>query len=126
MYVLAVVALVVALVGIAIAYSVWFAPSAQPKPVPAALVPLHRLFYRKYYVDELYDAAIVRPVQNTAEVLSDDVDSDIIDGLVNGTAGGIVTVGGGFGSWETGYVRVYALSILAGAAVLVGFVIWHT
>jgi NADH-quinone oxidoreductase subunit L len=122
--VLAVVALVVVLAGIFIAYNIWFAPGAT-RPVPASLVGLQRLFNHKYYVDELYDDAIVRPTEATAELLADDVDRDVIDGLVNGTAGGIAAVGSGLGLWETGYVRLYALSILAGAAVIVGFVIWH-
>ncbi len=124
-YLLAAVALVVAIVGIFIAYRTWFA-GGETRPVPAGLTQLHRVFNRKYYVDELYDRTIVQPTVAMADVVSDDVDRGVIDGLVNGTAGGIATVGNGLGLWETGYVRIYAFSILAGAAALVGLFIWHS
>jgi len=61
----------------------------------SALVALHRLFNHKYYVDELYDGAFVRPTTTTADLLADEVDPHVIDGLVNGAAGGIATAGMG-------------------------------
>src|SRR5439155_498481 len=60
--------------------------------VPARLAPpetgLARLLWKKWYVDELYDAIIVRPVTwLSREVLWKIVDARIVDGLlVNGTA----------------------------------------
>ena len=51
----------------------------------ASFAPIHRLLLNKYYVDELYDATIVQPVQAVSrEGLWRGVDVGVIDGAVNG------------------------------------------
>jgi NADH-quinone oxidoreductase subunit L len=101
---------------------------------PAALVParlaapergLGRLLWKKWYVDELYDAVIVRPVVWVSrEILWKVVDVRLVDGLlVNGTAV-LARVLGWFGSrLQTGEVGVYVVVFVVGVlAVLVSAV----
>src|ERR1700722_4561587 len=55
---------------------------------------VHKLLYNKYYVDELYAAAIVRPLMwLSTNLLWKVVDAGIIDGTVNGVADGAAAVG---------------------------------
>ena len=68
-------------------------------PLPAGLRPLgHRLYelaYHKYYIDELYDLAIIRPFLAMTQALSR-FDTSVIDGAVNG-AGRL--------GWELGQLK---------------------
>ena len=86
---------------------------------------LHRLLLNKYYVDELYDAAVVRPVEGASrEGLWKVVDVKLIDGAVNGAATVV-----GAGAWvlrrlQTGSVRAYAGSLFLGAVLILGYYLW--
>ena len=96
----------------------------------AALVParsaapetgLARVLAKKWYVDELYDALIVRPIMwLSREVLWKLVDVRLIDGLlVNGTATASRALGWVGSRLQTGEVGVYvALFVLGVLAVL--------
>jgi NADH-quinone oxidoreductase subunit L len=87
---------------------------------------LHRLFVNKYYVDEIYNAAIVQPIRIISEEgLWKRVDARAIDGAVNGVA---ETVGGMselLRRLQTGSVRAYAASIFAGVVLILGYYLWR-
>jgi NADH-quinone oxidoreductase subunit L len=54
------------------------------------------------------------------------VDNKIIDGAVNGVASVFRTSGGVVRRVQTGYVRNYALGIMAGAVLLLAYVLTRT
>jgi NADH-quinone oxidoreductase subunit L len=89
--------------------------------LPAAESPPDRGFAlvlnHKYYVDEIYDAVIVRPLAWLSRVvLWRGVDQGVIDGVaVNGSAWASRLVGGGFRLLQTGHVGVYVVLFLVGA-----------
>jgi len=93
--------------------------------VPARLAPpetgLARLLWKKWYVDELYDAIIVRPVLwLSREVLWKIVDARIVDGLlVNGTAAASRAVGWLGSRLQTGEVGVYVVLFVTGVLAVV-------
>jgi NADH-quinone oxidoreductase subunit L len=93
---------------------------ARPTP-PAKDAPadtgLALVLNRKYYVDELYDALIVRPIAWLSRVvLWRGVDQQLVDGLaVNGTAWISRVAGGGLRLLQTGQVGVYVVLFLVGA-----------
>jgi NADH-quinone oxidoreductase subunit L len=72
---------------------------------------------RKYYVDELYDALVVRPVEWLSRaVLWRGVDQRVVDGAgVNGAAVVSRLLGGGLRLLQTGQVGVYVVLFLVGA-----------
>ncbi len=78
-----------------------------------------RVLWRKWYVDELYDALIVRPVQwISSRVLWRLVDARLVDGLlVNGTAAASRALGWLGSRLQTGqlgmYVAVFVIGVLA-------------
>ena len=53
--------------------------------VSGTLRSLYRWVYSKYYVDEIYDAAVVNPTKGFGNFLSR-FDANVIDGIVNGSA----------------------------------------
>ena len=115
------VAIAIAIAGIAIAFV---------RLKPEALVPakepqrpetdVERVLEHKYYVDELYDAVIVRPlVWFSRSVLWKGVDG-LIDGIVNFSAWiwrGLAVIGSAI---QDGQVGVYAWILVAGVIVVLG------
>ncbi|HEX9886479.1 MAG TPA: NADH-quinone oxidoreductase subunit L, partial [Longimicrobiales bacterium] len=81
-----------------------------------------RILYHKWYVDELYDAIIIRPVLSTSRFAWRVVDNGIIDGLVNG-GGNLARAAGWFGSlFQTGTLNTYAFFLTLGVLVILGVV----
>jgi NADH-quinone oxidoreductase subunit L len=92
------------------------------RPIPtAAEAPedrgLARVLNRKYYVDEIYDAVLVRPlVWLSRSVLWRAVDQGVVDGAaVNGTARLSRGLGWLGSRLQTGQVGVYVVVFLVGA-----------
>jgi len=77
-----------------------------------------RLLERKYYFDEIYDWAFVRPMDWVAGFALRDVERPVIDAAVVDT--GLVARWGarGFSTTQTGYFRNYALVFVAGAVAI--------
>jgi NADH-quinone oxidoreductase subunit L len=112
--------------GIGLAVFLWLKRRDVPARLAERFAGVYRLLLNKYYVDELYDAAIVRPVVGVSrEGLWRGVDVRIIDGAVNG-AGAIVAGG----AWalrrlQTGSVRAYAGGVFVGAVLVIGYYLWR-
>jgi len=81
----------------------------------------YRILLNKYYVDEAYDGAILRPgFRLSKTVLWKGVDAGVIDGLlVNGSALVVAVVGSLLRLLQNGLVRFYAWSFTVGVAVFV-------
>ncbi|MGQ9787675.1 MAG: NADH-quinone oxidoreductase subunit L, partial [Anaerolineae bacterium] len=84
---------------------------------------LYVLLQNKYYVDEIYQAAFVKPGYALARLLGDIFDVFVVDGIVNFTGAVVSILGEIWRYLQTGYVRWYAWSVLAGTAVLVMYLI---
>ncbi len=110
----------VALAGIFLARSFYGGEQGTAKGrVWAQRFPLvHRLLENKYYVDEIYDALIVKPLAALSRFFWKGVDTFIIDGAVN--AGAFLTeLTGDIGRFTTtGNVRNYALYFFVGLILL--------
>jgi NADH-quinone oxidoreductase subunit L len=84
----------------------------------ARLPVLHRLLLNKWYVDEIYDRLIVRPLAALSRFFWKVVDTFVIDGAIN--AGAFLTeLTGDVGRFTTtGNVRNYALYFFLGVILL--------
>lgn len=83
------------------------------------------LLENKYYVDEIYDAAFVRPTRILSERgLWKVVDVGAIDGLVNGVARAVGSLSFVLRRLQTGSVRTYAASLFLGAVMVLGYYLW--
>jgi NADH-quinone oxidoreductase subunit L len=119
------VATAVAVSGIAIAWYLFVRSRAEATRLAERFAGVHRTLERKYYVDELYDAAIVQPVRLMAENgLWKIVDVAGIDRVVNGTASAIASMSAMLRRLQTGSVRAYAASLVLGAVLIVGYYLW--
>ncbi|MEX2270484.1 MAG: NADH-quinone oxidoreductase subunit L [Vicinamibacterales bacterium] len=105
------------------------APGAQAG-IPARSAKagaLHTLLLNKYYVDELYDAVIVRPVHAVSSaVLWKGVDVRLIDGAVNGTGLLVRASSSTLRRVQTGSVRAYAMATFAGVIAMLGYYLWRS
>jgi NADH-quinone oxidoreductase subunit L len=102
----------------------WFLHVREPElpgVIAARLGAFYQLVRDKFRVDELYDAAVVRPLFALADGLAWRIDQGVIDGTVNGAATLVAATGGAWRRFQTGNVQHYALSFLAGALLLLGY-----
>jgi NADH-quinone oxidoreductase subunit L len=149
-YLLMLLSVLIACAGIWLAYR-WYIQRPQvPEKIAATSPFLYRLVYHKYYVDELYDAMFVNRVKDLALTLGAfDVtfinglgvdgsgwvtritstisglwDSWIVDGLVNLTARIVWLFSWPVRMLQTGRVARYALFMLLGVLVFLGYYLW--
>lgn len=77
--------LLVAGLGILLAFGTYYWKKVSAEAIANRFAPLYTFLQRKWYFDELYDAAVVRVTIGTTRVLRW-FDDKVIDGIVNGTA----------------------------------------
>lgn len=82
------------------------------------------LIANKFYIDELYDAIIVKPLQNISRFFDNRVSHLIIDNRINRTAFGYAKLGKLFALIENGNVRYYALYMLVGTVFGFIYIYW--
>ncbi len=115
-------AILIAIVGIA--FAVWklkparLVPKAQAEPEQG----FAKVLLDKYYVDEIYDAAVVQPTVNVSRgLLWRGVDTGLIDGLlVNGSAALARLVGWTGSQLQSGRTGTYAWVLVIGVLAVLG------
>ncbi|HET7012084.1 MAG TPA: NADH-quinone oxidoreductase subunit L [Anaerolineales bacterium] len=145
-----------ALVGLATAWLAYGrSPLAQGKPDPLKRVlgPVFVALENKYWVDELYGRLIIRPYNELARFLAEEVDwrwwhdgfhdgvlargfqgltrwlawgfdLPVIDGAANRLAALTQTAAGYLRRVQTGYVRNYALSVIVGLVLILSYILF--
>ncbi|MES2593495.1 MAG: NADH-quinone oxidoreductase subunit L [Bacteroidota bacterium] len=83
-YILMGVAVTVMTVSLYYAYTVYVKNKTLPADESQELKPLHKLVYKKYLIDELYDNAITQPLNFISGGLHKVIDNQLVDGIVNG------------------------------------------
>jgi NADH-quinone oxidoreductase subunit L len=118
-----VVSVVIALIGIGIAYLLYVKNPALPKMLAERWKGLYKLVFNKYYIDELYEILFINSLKNLGKGLWRGFDDFVIDGLINGVAYLIGVISGGLRKIQTGAVQNYAFSMIVGGIVLVVYYI---
>ncbi len=113
-------AAVVALAGIVGAWQLLKPALLKPAREAPAETGLQKVLLNKWYVDEIYDALIVRPVMWMSEnVLWKVIDNGIIDGIgANGSASFARAMGWIGSRLQTGYVGTYVFLFVLGTLIL--------
>jgi NADH-quinone oxidoreductase subunit L len=91
------------------------------KNVPAGddkIVGLEKLVYNKYYIDEIYDAVIVKPLYVLSSFGSAIFDNVIIDGIVNFFGKAIMFSSDYLRRLQSGNISFYILLMIFGSVVL--------
>ncbi len=134
----------ISLAGILLAYRFYVLNPGSADRITGRIRGIYALVFRKYYVDELYDALFVNRTKNLGDACFF-VDSKFVDGAVNGTAAttrgtatlskifdtyvvdGLVNLVGWINmllnriatSFQTGLVQRYALAAVFGIVVFI-------
>jgi NADH-quinone oxidoreductase subunit L len=117
-------AVAVALLGWLIAHLFYCESSSRPAQLAAALPTGYKLLANKYFVDEIYGAAIVRPLLAISKYfLGWVVDFAILGGAAWLLAGIANFAGMILQRWQSGNLRSYAAWLAAAAAALLLFVL---
>jgi NADH-quinone oxidoreductase subunit L len=120
---LMVASVAVAAAGMAVAYWMYVVNPAFPARLAEQARGAYRLLLNKYFVDELYDAAVVRPTVGLSSWLWKLFDVRVVDGLVNGTAALVAASSRQWRRLQTGDVQQYAFSFLVGAVLILGWLV---
>jgi len=122
---LAVVAVVTALLGFAVAFWLYLKQPGKPEALAKSMRGAYTTLLNKYYVDEIYAALIVTPLLWISRtVLWQTVDVRAIDGTVNGIADGATDIGDGVRHTQSGNTRSYAVWVVIGALVIIAIIFW--
>jgi NADH-quinone oxidoreductase subunit L len=114
------VSLAIAFLGIFLAYSFYVRGQGVGASYAQRWPGLYQLLANKYYVDEIYDAFIVQPIKRASQWMWRSFEDGVIDAAVNGAGAAVQAAGGAVRRLQTGYVKSYAVAMLAGAfAILV-------
>ena len=120
--ILMLVSVAVAFGGMGLAYLFYIARPDLPDKVASSAHAMYTILVNKYYVDEVYNVTVVKPIlRSSREFLWKFVDTGIIDGTVNAVGQVVRATGSGLKHMQTGYVRTYAGWILFGGVL---FVVW--
>jgi NADH-quinone oxidoreductase subunit L len=115
---LAGLSVLIALAGIGIG---WFMFEKQP------LRKMPSILENKYYVDEIYNAGVIRPIEVVSrEGLWRIFDIGVIDGILHSIADAVKELGRFARYLQAGFVRGYAAIILTGALILIGVFAYYS
>jgi NADH-quinone oxidoreductase subunit L len=125
---------------------------SQPDPLKRMLGFIYTGMENKWWVDEFYQATIIKPYQTLAKITAElidwkiwhdwfhdtllagsfkwltrvtavRIDLGIIDGFANSLADGTKTLANSLRRLQTGFVRNYALSVFIGVVIILGYLI---
>ncbi|HKQ47614.1 MAG TPA: NADH-quinone oxidoreductase subunit L [Phycisphaerae bacterium] len=109
-------------------FTAWFFYRRRPTiPMAIALAfePAYRLLYNKYYVDELYDTVLVRPLRWFGEFCYG-LDRFFINGILWFISAVPRAIGYGLKRWQQGALQGYALGMTAGVLIILWWMLVAT
>ncbi|MGD0233528.1 MAG: NADH-quinone oxidoreductase subunit L [Syntrophorhabdales bacterium] len=120
---LMILSVVIAFIGIYIAYRLYIKSPEIPKRFVERFSGLYRVVYNKYFVDEIYGVIFVRGLLGLGTVLKSFFDEIVIDGTINGVAALLGWAGGLLRRVQSGYVQGYAFAMIVGAIIVIGYLV---
>jgi NADH-quinone oxidoreductase subunit L len=123
-YTLMAISVAIAIVGIFTAWVMYIKNPELPGQFVAKFACAHKVIFNKWYIDELYDFLFVNPCKKIGTFLWRGIDVKIVDGVVNGCAWVVKGIGTGLRYTQSGYLYNYAVAMVIGAVVIVGYFIF--
>jgi NADH-quinone oxidoreductase subunit L len=108
----------ISIVGIGIAYWLYVLRPEAPAALIRRLGPLHTFLVNKWYFDEAIDFLIVRPALAVGRFADRVFERFVVGGLIAGTEDVVGGAGRIVRTVQSGFVRSYALLLIAGFAGL--------
>jgi NADH-quinone oxidoreductase subunit L len=113
----------IAIGGIVVAYVFYVSRPWIPHVLRTTYAQAHLTLRHKYYVDEAYDAAFVRPLWESGRVFFR-IDEFVIDGLLWVITAIPRLIGYVFRGLQQGAMQGYGLSMAAGLAIIIILALW--
>ena len=85
---------------------------------------LSRVIVNKFYIDELYEALILKPLLIMSRFIANVLDPKLFDGIINSLVWGYLSLAKLFLKLQNGNVRSYAFYIIAGVSAMSLFLIF--
>ncbi len=115
------------LLGILLGYIAYMFVPSIPQKVTNAFKPLHILFFRKWFFDEIYDVVFVRTSRSLGTLFWKGGDGAIIDGCgPNGASAISRAISRMMSKFQTGFVYQYAFMMMIGLIALVSWIAFGT
>ncbi len=122
---LALLSFCIAGLGLLAAYMLYIKKPEIPGKVVESVKGLHKLVYNKYFVDELYEMTVIKPIHDFSVYLWKKIDAAAIDGIgVNGPPRLLRGLGGIGRLLQSGNVQAYAFWLFAGFAGALFYMIY--
>jgi NADH-quinone oxidoreductase subunit L len=112
-----------AAVGIALAALGHFGRRSDGPQMERYLGPLETLFANRFYIDQLYAALVVKPLEVVA-LIAAAFDRHVVDGIVDGIGRLPGVLGGGVRRLQSGLLQRYALAGVMGTLLIVIALAW--
>jgi NADH-quinone oxidoreductase subunit L len=113
----------IAVAGIGLAWLLYLARPGLAGAAAKRVKLLYVLSHGKFFIDEIYAALIVRPLEMLAALLAL-VDKYLVDGIVDAVGALPRALGAMFRPLQSGLVQFYALVMALGVLALVGALLW--
>jgi NADH-quinone oxidoreductase subunit L len=108
----------ISLAGIGIAYWLYVVRPEAPARLQRRFAAVHTFLFNKWYFDEAIDLLVVRPVLAIGRFANRTFERFVVGGVISGTEETVRTAGGVVRAVQNGFVRSYALLLIAGFAGL--------
>ncbi|MCL5035239.1 MAG: NADH-quinone oxidoreductase subunit L [Bacteroidetes bacterium] len=123
-YILMSISVLLAVAGVYLAYRAYLKSPELSAKLKRAAGDMYDIILNKYYIDEIYQAVIVKPIVYVSDrYLWHGVDEMLIDGSVNGTGKTVRFLGRVIRKIQTGFVQNYALTFVIGIIIIIGYII---
>jgi NADH-quinone oxidoreductase subunit L len=115
------ISVIIALVGIFIAYVFYIKRPEIPGLLAEKRKTLYTVLVNKYFVDEIYGFFFVNSLKALGTGLWRGFDDVVVDGAVNGVGRVTLDIGGILRKIQTGFVQNYAFSMMIGGLIIIGY-----
>ena len=110
-----------ALATIFFAYMVYIKNNILPELKDEKLTGIKKLIYNKYYVDEIYETVVRKPLDLLSEVFYKFLDLQVVDGIVNGVGSAVTGVSSLVRKVQTGHIGFYIFGMVLGIIAILFF-----
>ncbi|MDP5172672.1 MAG: NADH-quinone oxidoreductase subunit L [Bacteroidia bacterium] len=97
---------------------------AADAKVKKAFGGLFRVMEGKFFLDELYNAILIKPFMSIGNRALSWFDNNIVDGAVNGSGTVVANIGESFRKLQSGLISNYLLIITTGVVAMLGYLIF--
>ncbi|HVZ39993.1 MAG TPA: NADH-quinone oxidoreductase subunit L [Candidatus Kapabacteria bacterium] len=118
------ISLGVGISGILLARRVYIQKPGTADRIAGSMKGIYKLLWNKWYVDEVYENAIVKPVEiGSRTFLHRVVDVGLIDGIINGSGRLTAAVAANIRKMQNGVAQNYAMVFVVGIVVILAWLL---